>query len=654
MKKNFATALTFAAHLAILAGSSAQAANKYWDTTAGLNNGVGGSGTWGTTFSTTSAGDASLTTAATTDDVLFQGTAGVVTLGANQTANSLTFSVSGFTLTPDATTARAVAGAITLAAGINLNLNDSAATTNRTLSLNSNLSSGAGATVTIQGAQAAGAASRVNLAVSGVSISAPVTINGSSNGVVGIVGTATGTAIGADITNNSSAKTGIGATSGNALTVNGKIRGSAGLQFSAGDSGGAGTITLNAASDYAGSTTFNAASSSVIKLGVDNALSSGTDVTMAATAGNGGILDLNGHDQTIGSLTSGVGGGSITNNAIGTGTNTLTISGAASPAGFGLAISDGATRKTALVRGGAGTTTLSGINTYTGGTSITGGTLKLGSGTALADTGAVSISGGVLDLNNANETVGAVSMTGGSLINSGGSSKILTGSSLTKTASGTATIGSNAGFAGSVAVNGGKLIIGGSISGATVVGSGGTLGGTGSLAALTVQSGGTLSPGNSPGTLSASSASFAGGGNFIMELNAATNPVAGTTHDLLAVSGALDLSGVSAGAPFVLKLQTLNSGNTASAALGDFDGAQNYSWTFLTAGSITNPAGGFSSTLFTVDTTGFLNSFTGGFQVVENGSSLALQYQAVPEPQTWLCMISGGATLLLLRRRSRA
>ena len=103
-----------------LATSSVKGATFYWDSTSGAGNGVGGSATWGTTFSAASTGSAALSTPASTDDLIFQGTAGTITLGANQTANSLTFNTTGYTVTASSTTTRTLTGAITLASNVNL------------------------------------------------------------------------------------------------------------------------------------------------------------------------------------------------------------------------------------------------------------------------------------------------------------------------------------------------------------------------------------------------------------------------------------------------------------------------------------------------------------------------------------------------------
>jgi fibronectin-binding autotransporter adhesin len=109
-------------------------------------------------------------------------------------------------------------------------------------------------------------------------------------------------------------------------------------------------------------------------------LPSNTPVNLSVT---GVTLDLNGNNQTIGSLT-GVAGSSV---LLGGGTLTtggdnstgVTYAGNISGTGGG------------LTKTGTGTFTLSGTNTYTGGTSVTGGTLVIGSAGALPSGTSLSI-----------------------------------------------------------------------------------------------------------------------------------------------------------------------------------------------------------------------------------------------------------------------
>lgn len=399
--------------------AEAQAAPKYWDTTAGAGNGVGGSGTLSaqTTalFSNTATGDATLSAAATTDDGIFQGTPGTVTFGSNFTLASAAFNVTGYTLTTSGTSTRVFTAPITLANNVTLSLSPIAAAA---LTIGS-VTGGTGSALRVGGTTAAATDTiRINLLNgSTIAASAPITIaTTGTTGVAGFVSTGANATINADITNNSAVATMIGATSGNAITLGGALRGSAAVQFSAGSSGGAGTINLNAASTYTGETRFNGTASGAVKLGVDDALPTTTALILGFSSGNGQKLDLNGHNQTVASLASNTGGtGSITSSAAGTGTDTLTINGAASTT-FALAITDGATRKVglALAATNTGSLALTGANTYAGGTNVNGGTL-------LANNSSGSATGsGPVTVNNSGTLGGIGAISGATTINGGG------------------------------------------------------------------------------------------------------------------------------------------------------------------------------------------------------------------------------------------
>ena len=101
-----------------------------------------------------------------------------------------------------------------------------------------------------------------------------------------------------------------------------------------------------------------------------NVLPTTTNVSIAA----GAVLDVNGTSQTIGSL-SGPAGSAV---KLGNG-GQLTVTSAASASFAGNISGAGGASVTKI---GAGTLTLSGINTYTGPTTISGGILKLASPTA--------------------------------------------------------------------------------------------------------------------------------------------------------------------------------------------------------------------------------------------------------------------------------
>ena len=125
---------------------------------------------------------------------------------------------------------------------------------------------------------------------------------------------------------------------------------------------------------------------------VGGLLPSTSPVTIAA----GAALDLNGVSQQLVSL-AGLGAGSVTNS--GGSDSTLTLSGA-SNTDFAGSISDGATNKIAVVKGGISVQTLSGTNTYSGDTTVNAGTLKFSIANASnqASTVTVAATGATLEL----------------------------------------------------------------------------------------------------------------------------------------------------------------------------------------------------------------------------------------------------------------
>ncbi|MDQ8163840.1 MAG: ubiquitin-like protein [Gemmatimonadota bacterium] len=85
----------------------------------------------------------------------------------------------------------------------------------------------------------------------------------------------------------------------------------------------------------------------------------------------------------------------------------------------------------------------------------------------------------------------------------------------------------------------------------------------------------------------------------------------------------------------------------------DFDGQRAYDWTFLTA---TGGISGFAADQFVINSGYFANAVYGSFAVVQQGNSLALSYTPVPEPSTWVLVMTGLAFggWRKSRRRQRA
>ena len=201
-----------------------------------------------------------------------------------------------------------------------------------------------------------------------------------------------------------------------------------------------------------------------------------------------------------------------------------------------------------LTKTGVGKLTLSGANTYTGTTLVNVGTIALGAANVLADASSLDVAGGTFDAATFSDTVGAVTLTSGTLT---GSTGVLTSTvgfdvrsgvvnftgagglagsvGLTKSTAGTVTLSSANAFTGAVNVNGGVLSFGASgqlgNAGATnTIGiNGGTLSYSGAGATdlsanrvLTIgASGGTVDVSNSVGSLTISGGiSASSTGNF--------------------------------------------------------------------------------------------------------------------------------------------
>ena len=258
----------------------------------------------------------------------------------------------------------------------------------------------------------------------------------------------------------------IGANSGFALTANGTISGNGDVVFASGINGGAGLITLNKANTYLGATSINNSTTGVIRIGVNNALPTGTALTFgdgslsSSTKGNTfGALDLNGLNQQVASLSTNLApvAGAVTTagtangitNTVGATTSVLTISGSAtttysSVIGIPANVSNltGASNNIALTLASTntGTQTLSGANTYTGATRIGGGTLVLSATGSINGSTLVQVTGtGALTLNNAAALAdaGTLSLASGTTLNlnaASGTSETISGLILDGTA----------------------------------------------------------------------------------------------------------------------------------------------------------------------------------------------------------------------------
>jgi autotransporter-associated beta strand protein len=403
-----------------------------------------------------------------------------------------------------------------------------------------------------------------------------------------------------------------------------------------------GPVDLEGANTYSGGTTVNSAS---VTIGTNSGLGTGsvqasastlaftgsapalaspsfTNGTVASFSGNPVLtnlslaqstLNFNGASATLASMaTDGSGSGNAINLASGTQLK-FTVTPGNETDYYGT-ISDGDTGTGAVVVDGGGTLDLRGSNTYGGGTTVDAGLLAATSSTALG-TGPLSVASGAKFGMDTGVTVSnAVDLAPGAAI--GGYGTFAPGTAQDFT------------------ISGGSTIVGGRGTFATTAASKPVIG------TLTFSANATLV--------------FAPGGVMQFSIMNATG-TPGTDYSEISAAGALDITATAAN-PFEIQLVGVDSTGLVTGTASTFNPSQSYSWTLLSAGSITM-TGGFNSAAFTFDTSNFSNSLAGGFFSVTDpgsGPNLMLNFTPVPEPSTWALMATGlGALVAAVRRRRR-
>ena len=341
--------------------------------------------------------------------------------------------------------------------------------------------------------------------------------------------------------------------------------------------------------------------------------------------------------------------------------------------------------------------TLNGANTFSGGVTIYNAMVTIGNAEALG-TGSLSVSNSTIGLNYANPTIEGLAGDADSQVSLLASSTLTldvatdvsqydgailgdASNAVVKTGAGAEILGGSSTYAGGTTISAGTLVAGSNQSfgtGSITVASGADLGvtngatltnlvaispgailsGEGTFAptgGFTISGGTTVQPGeplvaNPVATLSFdTSFTFGPAGvyNFNV-INAAGTP--GNGYGTIDVTGALGIT-ATPGSPFVISVGSLNPDGTAGPA--NFTATLSYSWTILSAASIT----GFSASDFSINTSAFQNSLAGGsFSLAEvGGNMLTLDFTPVPEPSTWALLLSGCALAVVgIRRRSRA
>lgn len=112
-----------------------------------------------------------------TTNILFSGTAGIVTLASNRIFDNAIFKTNNYSIVGNGTTSRSLTGDLVVGDGLNLILNNASTTTNRTLSLLGNINGANGASISLYANQVAGSYSKLALSSPNATISVPITVN---------------------------------------------------------------------------------------------------------------------------------------------------------------------------------------------------------------------------------------------------------------------------------------------------------------------------------------------------------------------------------------------------------------------------------------------------------------------------------------------
>lgn len=679
----FDTIATLGAPNVLLLGSTTTigpVSNTYWDT----NSTTAGSGNAGGLWSAAnwnSTADGTTTTPGTFADggmpTFSAGTDGTGTFTVQVDipvhANGMSFEEGNVTI------AHAAGGSLTLVGTSIVVANGATATILEAIGGTVGLSKDGAGTLTLSGTNTYTGGTNVDNGILIISSDANL---GDANGALTMVGGALQTAV--DVS--------VGA--GRALSGNGTFVPAAGT-----------TLTFNGAVSL--TSVILGSTGTVATAGSGVATKSITSVAFTAAA-----TLANTHDAlALGSITTTQATGTATiSGPLSLGAGTHAVSVADGSAAIDLAITGAISGSGGLSKSGTGTMALTGDNigysgTVTvGGTTLSGGVISINSSTALGigtfnfDTGTLSNDSGtpltgLNQMNNSNISIGANATGAGATLagspmefaaavgffgnnaqklnvnntttlsgvittNGGTTNTTSTGLTVAGTGMLILTADNSTTFTEPLTVSGSlQLVVNGSLAGSSLISVGGTstLGGSGAVGALTVAIGGTISPGdtsaatNALGKLSAGNTILQSGGRYKLELQTDGTGAGGTNWDQLAVTGTLDLSGLSPGAPFTLQLQTL-TGAGAGGLLASFNPGSDHDWLDIitTTGGIT---GTFASADFVVDTTGFANAFGGAFTVVLDGNNLDLHYSFVPEPTATLSLLTGTAMLIGFRRR---
>ena len=389
-RRAFALSRAALAAASLFASAAAPAAELTWDADGAASAALGGTGTWNLLGSTwDNAGTAQAWTSA--DSAIFGTTAGTVTLGTDITAQGLTFSVDGYTLTGSTLTLGGgitANGSATISSGITLGAASSWSVANtKTLTVSGTIGGGFALTKSGEGTLALNAA---NTFSGGLTLSSGSITLGDNAGL----GSGTLTFAGGTLQTNGSNRVVANNLAFRASTSSGLVGSPAGDILYTGAASGSGTAVLNSnvsrsvwlQGDWSGFTgtlsLTQYTDGTNYRLGGAPGLTTSNDLTnasnlsqakvvMAGTPTNRALSwnGVAGATVRIGEL-SGTGGridasGRAANWEVGALGTSTTFAGVIAGTG------------TSLTKVGVGTLTLTGANTYTGGTSVKGGELVI-------------------------------------------------------------------------------------------------------------------------------------------------------------------------------------------------------------------------------------------------------------------------------------
>ncbi|WP_165912363.1 autotransporter-associated beta strand repeat-containing protein [Novosphingobium sp. PhB165] len=545
---------------------------QFWDGPNLAGNGLidGGTGVWNTAASNWTGADGAINVPWQSGFAVFQGTAGIVTLGGNLAFDGMQFRADGYVITGSGFTLAGTPDTIirvdpNVSATIDAPIVDGSGGAAKltktddgvlTLAADNGYTGGTaidGGTLAIERDANLGAASGA-LEIDGGTLATTASFSSSRIVTLGLDGGA------------------FAPQATTTLTLTGTIGGSGQLAKL-----GAGTLVLTGANSYAGGTLVTegvlaiasdaALGSSDSALGIDGGtlrFDAGFDpastrvVTLGAA---GGSIDTNGNvvafaqpvggtgalvklgagtlilagdntysgDTTIAAGTLQIGNGAASGSVLGNVVNNGTLVFDRSDQYIYAGVVSGSG---ALVQAGSGTTILTADQSYSSGTTIDAGTLQLGNGGTSGSLSGNVANAGTLAFNRSDDVIltGIVSGTGG----------------LSQLGPGLLTIAGAQSYTGPTQVAAGTLEVAGSLaSGAVSVASGATLTGDGRIdGVVAIASGGHLSPGPlaTPGSISLGALALADGTQLDWQLGE-PEVAGGPLNDIARVDGDLTLDG---------------------------------------------------------------------------------------------------------------